>query len=175
MNIRVFGTRFNVKSFQEEKNIETTLISGSIVIEKTDHRGNIIQNVRLKPNQIVSYSKENEKFLIRTSENNPEKKPEAGRNVPEPITIAEPKIKQTIDMAISWKDNKLTFKRDSIYGLITKLQRWYDVEITLENKDLKNSTFTGTFDNETIEQALDALKLTTHFSYSIDKNRIIIY
>ncbi len=177
LNIRVFGTKFNVKSFKEEKSVETTLISGSVVIEKVDKNGQVIQNIKLKPNQIITYLKTNDQFMLKTSELPAKEKPVIDHAIPkiEPIITIEPVIGKSVEEATSWINNKLTFRGDSINTLISKLQRWYNVEITLKNKNLDKSTFTGTFDNETIEQALNALKLTTHFSYTIDKNKVIIY
>jgi transmembrane sensor len=177
LNIRVYGTQFNVKSFQEEKNVEMALVSGSVVIEKVDKKGNIVQNIKLKPNQIITYSKTDDRFLLKTSEiptEDKSKHEQDNQNI-EPVITTEPVISQSMEKATSWINNRLTFRGDSIYDLISKLQRWYGVEIALKNKNLNKSTFTGTFDNETIEQALNALKLTTHFSYTIDKNKIIIY
>jgi ferric-dicitrate binding protein FerR (iron transport regulator) len=177
LNIRVFGTRFNVKSFKEEKNVETTLISGSVVVEKVDKNGRVIQNIQLKPNQIITYSKAEDQFMLKTSALSVEERSAKEHNIHkiEPIITIEPVIGKSVEEATSWVNNKLTFRGDSINTLISKLQRWYDVEITLKNKNLNKSTFTGTFDNETIEQALNALRLTTHFSYTIDKNKITIY
>jgi transmembrane sensor len=176
-NIRVYGTKFNVKSFQEEKDVEMALVSGSVVIEKVDNKGNIVQNIKIKPNQIITYSKTDDRFLLKTSEIPTEDKSKHEQNNQniEPVITTEPVISQSMEKATSWINNRLTFRGDSIYDLISKLQRWYGVEIALKNKNLNKSTFTGTFDNETIEQALNALKLTTHFSYTIDKNKIIIY
>lgn len=176
LNIKVFGTKFNVKSFKEEGNVQTTLVSGSIAVEKVDKNGNIVQNIKLKPNQIFTYLKSDDKFLLRTSEKpKSEEIVKTNNTSPDPEISIEPVISQSIELATSWTDNKLTFRADSINELISKLQRWYDVEITLKNNHLNKSTFTGTFDNETIEQALKALKLTTNFSYTIDKNKIKIY
>lgn len=177
LNIRVFGTRFNVKSFKEEKSVETTLVSGSVVVEKVDKNGRVIQNIELKPNQIITYSKTEDQFMLKTSALPVEERSAKEHTIPkiEPVITIEPVIDKSVEEATSWINNKLTFRGDSINTLISKLQRWYDVEITLKNKNLDKSTFTGTFDKETIEQALNALKLTTHFSYTIDKNKITIY
>ena len=175
INIKVYGTQFNVKSFKEEDNIETILISGSVDIEKTDNEGRVIENIEMKPNQIVTYSKNRGKFTLITNKVPRTEKKLIKRQPNAPHVTIEPVIDQDIEMAVSWKQNKLTFKSVDIDKLILKLQRWYNVEITLKNNKLKNSRFSGTFDNETIEQALDALKLTTPFSYTIKKNKITIY
>ncbi len=174
LNIRVYGTKFNVKSFSEENVIETALVSGSVVVEKTDINGRIIQDMKMLPNQIVSYSKISGDFTLNTpgvtAQNQNEKKPVTSTT----IDLTKPIKPKSIELATSWKDDRFTFKDEDFESLILRLQRWYDVEITLLNKNLKNFTFTGTFDKETVEQALDALKLTTHFTYTIEKNKVVI-
>lgn len=174
INVKVYGTKFNVKAFHEDETIETTLISGSVVLEKTNENGDVIQHFKLKPNQIASYSQKLGKITL-FSEAEPEHKQSTLQKKSPAIKSINPEISQDIKMAIAWKDNQLNFKGETFDNLILKLQRWYNVKITLKNEKLKDYRFTGTFDNETIEQALDALQHTTHFNFTIKENKIIIY
>jgi ferric-dicitrate binding protein FerR (iron transport regulator) len=57
---------------------------------------------------------------------------------------------------------------------MVKLERWYNVHITVGNKKLHEERITGAFENESIEQALEALKISVPFSYKISKNNITI-
>lgn len=175
IDIKVFGTSFNVKAFKEDETIETTLISGSVMLEKKDEYGNVIHTVQMKPNQIASYSLKKEKIVLTSTAYCPNEfhNPEHSKTNKSEEYISE-NISPEAKMAIAWKDNLLSFKGETIENLILKLQRWYDVEIILQNESLKNCRFTGAFDNETIEQALEALKLIAPFSYSIHENKIVI-
>jgi len=174
LTIKAYGTKFNVKSFKNEKNIQAVLISGSVVIEKRDDKGKITHNIIMKPNEIVTYSREKEIFTtIKPKVNNNAK---FSKNEEKNFKFIESlDISNEIEVAISWKNNRLVFRSEDFESLILKLERWYNVEITLKNEKLKEYKFTGSFDNETIEQALDALRLTAPFSYTIKKNKIIIY
>ena len=53
------------------------------------------------------------------------------------------------------------------------LERWYGVSILFKNNHLKEDRLTGSFKNETIRQALDALKFTASFNYGIDNNNVV--
>lgn len=53
VNVRVFGTKFNVKSYQNDDQIEVTLDDGSIGI-KLDHLAEII---RMTPNEQIVFNK----------------------------------------------------------------------------------------------------------------------
>ena len=56
-----------------------------------------------------------------------------------------------------------------------KLERWYNVQIIIEDEEVKNYLYTGTFNNETLEQALNALRIASDIHYTIDKDTILIY
>lgn len=171
INVKAYGTKFNVKSFPDENIIETALISGSVVVERTDKSGNI-KNMKMTPNQVVVYSMKQGEFTIKIAENSGEKKQNMERI--QPISPIEPIMPESIELVTAWKDNKLSFKKEPLESLIIRMQRWYNVNITLTNYQIKNYTFTGTFDTETIEQALQALQLTFPFKFTIDKNNIEI-
>ncbi len=65
-----------------------------------------------------------------------------------------------------WVENKFNFKNIPLSELMKRVENWYDVDITLENKTEKEVNFTGTFKNEeTIWQVLDAIKVYIPIKY----------
>lgn len=65
-----------------------------------------------------------------------------------------------------WVENKFNFRNIPLTELIKRLENWYDLDITLENKTGKEVNFTGTFKNEeTIWQVLDAIKIYVPIRY----------
>jgi ferric-dicitrate binding protein FerR (iron transport regulator) len=170
LSIKVTGTRFNVKSFSEEKYIETTLVSGKIIIEKMDQHHRLQQQTVVKPNQMAVFDKETRRLML------------LDLTLEEEILVpvntirleSEPEIGQNVQILTAWKDEKLTFYNEPMQKLVIKLERWYDVKITIQDEELLDLHFTGTFADESIEQALDALKLASSFNYKIDKNQIYI-
>ncbi len=75
----------------------------------------------------------------------------------------------------SWVDNKLIFQDEEFSELAGSMERWYGVSIHFANSGLEDWRFTGTFQHETIQQALDAMKLTANFYYKIEGDQITIY
>jgi transmembrane sensor len=152
INVQVLGTAFNVKSYDDDDLVETTLVRGKISI--TGKVGNkTIEPVYLRPNQQVR--------LI---------KGETGRNYYESaLQILE---KVDIEPVTCWKDNRMIFKSESFSELARKMERWYNVKIVIKDEGLKESKYTGVFEKETIEQAMNALSLSLPFSYRIEKNEI---
>jgi len=75
----------------------------------------------------------------------------------------------------SWVNNKLIFQDEEFRDLALQMERWYGVDIQFASAKPSALRFTGTFQEETIQQALDALKLTADFNYTIHGNQITIY
>jgi len=183
LDITALGTTFNVKSYSDEGTIETTLVTGSLCVKKEDVTGNI-QRMILKPKQRLTLVKKEGKILVDYVDTEEEKEEEPSK-VKEEKTIVK-KIEATrrekiylaenVDTEIytSWKDHKLIFKNETFESLTVKLERWYNVKISIDGEKLKKYRFTGTFENETIEQALKALQLTTPFVCHFEQNNITI-
>lgn len=170
LSIRVEGTRFNVKSFSEEKYIEATLVSGKIIIEKMDQYSRLQQQTVVKPNQMAVFDKETRRLMLL------DLTLEEESLVPmNSIRVeSEPEVVQNVQILTAWKDEKLIFYNEPMHKLAVMLERWYDVKITILDESLLDLHFTGTFADESIEQALEALKLASSFHYKIDKNQINI-
>lgn len=69
--------------------------------------------------------------------------------------------------AAKWKDDIFDFDQITFQELVIRLERWYDVDIEIRNPDLNKIVYSGVFKNEeTIEQVLNTLKLTSPIRYS---------
>lgn len=78
------------------------------------------------------------------------------------------------DVFISWKDNVLSFDNEDINDVIKKLERWYNVSITVDGKDSLVDRFTLTIRHESLKEVLDLIRLTTPFNYAIDDDKVKI-
>jgi ferric-dicitrate binding protein FerR (iron transport regulator) len=173
IKIKVLGTTFNIKAYPDEKNIETSLITGSIEIYKDDNSSGKNPLIVLKPNQKA--------ILEKTSQLVSVDKGKADENkIFEPIKHA---LKESIAVksgnetktTIAWKDNKLIFNNELFSEITRRIERWYDVEITvIDYPELENTRLSGKFDKETVEQAIEALRYATPFKFKIEKNIITI-
>lgn len=62
-----------------------------------------------------------------------------------------------MDDEIAWTTGKLAFDRAPLREVIPRLARWLDAEIRLSDSTLGNVHYTGSFSNESVEQALEML------------------
>lgn len=167
IDIRVLGTSFNVKSYPRDKTTEATLIRGSIEVSiKTRPNDKII----LRPNEKLVVSN-NDSALDMTRVSSRRRKVEGL-----PVAVVKPTYEENTGAIIetSWVDNKLIFQDEAFSELATRMERWYGVNIRFEDPNQKDWHVTGSFRNETIQQALDALELTEDFTYTIQNNQITI-
>ncbi len=132
MDVEALGTEFNVLAYPEDDIIEATLVNGKINVEGKDKDGDIKYVQAMDPNQHLSYNTNTGKTKV---------------------------IKGQIEKYISWKDGKLVFENESIVEITERLSRWYNVDFEFEDEEIKDYTFTVTFDNETLPQVLEYMKI----------------
>jgi transmembrane sensor len=172
IKLKVYGTSFNVKAYPGESDIEATLVEGKLSITTPDPKTNNRDDkeIFLKPKEKFIFTKairETSKPLAdNTSQAQPEDKP-AGQVKPATILVPETISIKNDDAVkeVSWKDGKLIFKEETFENLAIRLERWYDVKIHFTNEKIKQYRFTGSFDRETVNQAMEALKISSVQSY----------
>jgi transmembrane sensor len=168
MNIKVLGTSFNVKAYDKDKIMEATLIKGAVEVSRRDAPN--APRIMLRPNEKLIFhalppAKNVETIPVFPSVSNVE------------VTTLKPYKGSDDLIETAWVHNRLEFRGDSFEELASKMERWYNVRISFSDADMKQDKqfrFTGSFEKETVTQALDELKLTARFNYQTDSNDITI-
>jgi len=74
-----------------------------------------------------------------------------------------------------WKDKMLVFKSNSFSEVKERIENWFGVEIQLQGKIKPDWTYSGIYQDETLENVLRGIFLTSGLSYQIkDKDNVII-
>lgn len=172
LDIKVFGTQFNVKAYSEENTIQTTLVEGSVTIERKGIGGRGERTVTLNPNETATFyisdkkdempAKPVEKEDMQNKESRNSEKLEILSNI-NPVVFT------------SWKDSKWIIDSDPLSGLAVKLERRYNVKIIIDKKELRDYKFSGTIKDETLEQVLNVIKLTAPINYNIHNNEVHLF
>lgn len=71
-----------------------------------------------------------------------------------------------------WKDGYLKFRGEVFSDVIKRMERWYNVEIKVNDQQLNNYKYRGTFQNEQLEEVLRLISLTTPLTYIINEREI---
>ncbi len=75
----------------------------------------------------------------------------------------------------SWKDGKIMFRNQRFTDILRKLERSHNVIFNLQNKEVENCKYTGTFTtDDDINTILGVIKYTTPFEYKILNDTIVI-
>lgn len=170
MNIKVLGTAFNVRSYPNDKNIETTLIRGAIEVTLADRPSD---RIILKPNEKLIL---NNTAFQKQGPNNNLNKPAEHVNTNYSLTgLTHLKSNDTTIVETSWVNNQLVFKDEAFPDLTNQMERWYGVKFKFKNSDVKDYHFTGLFVKENLIQALNALKMVEPFDYKYKNETVYIY
>lgn len=171
MDIKVIGTAFNVRSYNDDKIAEASLIRGTIEVTIKDRKD---QKITLKPNEKISVVNEEPKQHITPEKVNLAKSKTV--LIPQ-IVVKEIKPNPTNNIIgeIAWTQNKLYFEDETFEDIGHLIERWYGKKVTIANESLKTVHYTGTFENETMEEVLSYLKLSKPFNFRIGSDNVVIY
>jgi len=169
VDVKVLGTAFNVRSYPNDANTETSVLRGRVEV-----------TVKNRENTTY-YLKPNEKVIVANSvatSNTITKRQQAMQQNVKPIVSIQPLTYYHADSSIietSWVENKLVFQENETFKEVAlKMERWYGVHIRFAEEQLGEYRMYGSFTNETIKQALDALKIGFNFNYRVNKDEIVI-
>lgn len=140
LDVKVHGTSFNVLAHEEYNSTVVALVEGKVSLIK-DYNGKQRELMVLRPHDVVEFN--------------------SGDNT----------LHRTADMKMnkytSWKDGYILFYGDPIDKVVQRLEKWYNVDIEIADKALEDYRFTATFYDESLEQVLKLLSLSSPIEYKI--------
>lgn len=170
LKVKAYGTVFNVKAYPEEKTIVTTLIEGSVEVEAQNNE-NETHSYTLKPHQNIIYH-----IDTGISETPDGKETNSVNNAVSKAVFNKEQVQLVNDIKpelyTSWKDENWVLEGVTLYELAPLLDRRFNTKIEILNDSLNKYKFTGTIRNETLEQVLVILRLTTPLEYQVGKGYV---
>lgn len=139
VRVKVLGTEFNIRAYDYDHVIQTTLVTGAVNIEVKDIGGSIKERV-LSPSERATYDLDNRTLDV---------------------------IKVDVESEIAWKDGRLVFKDTPLPEVLKHLANFYNVDFKMMDSVLESYRFTGTFNNRQLPQVLDYLRISSQIDYSI--------
>jgi len=147
LEVKVLGTKFNVMSYNDEINVETTLLEGKVEMSTINKNGKTEKSILL-PDQQLAFNKDQKTKEIKT-----------------------------VDASnyAAWKDGIFIFENEDLLNIMRKLNRWYGCIAMFENSDLKKTKFTGEIKKyDEFDAVMKVLELTGDFSFSKKGNVVYI-
>ncbi len=135
MKVRAYGTSFNVMAYSDDKNREVTLETGVVEVFGKDRFNNEKSMGLMAPGE--------RGVLIQGT----------GYFKKDPVKV---------DLYTSWKEGKLMILRNEpMSQVVIKLNRWYNVNIVINDSHLESYTYRATFEDEKLDEVLKILKRTS--------------
>ena len=146
ISVKVLGTKFNVKAYSDEDNVETSLFEGKISLLMTNPWSKETAVKEVRPGQSLLYSKANRELTTN-------------RFPQEEIT--------------GWKKNQLIFRDDTFSNLVKKVERWYDVKVVYDEKQFSDRRLTvELYEGERLERLLEILSKALCVEYKYENGEI---
>jgi ferric-dicitrate binding protein FerR (iron transport regulator) len=162
--IHVLGTKFNIKAYDDENKIETTLINGKLQVQIAD---NPDKKIVLSPNEKLTVI--NRKFNVEGGDAGKQKE------LSFQVKGVEPLQTETPIPEIAWMQDKLAFQNEQFGELARGLERRYNVHIVFKDASLTKERLNGVLENENIGKAMQLLEMTTPFRFKIIKDSVFLY
>ncbi|MCK9303832.1 MAG: FecR family protein [Bacteroidales bacterium] len=142
--VKVTGTEFNLSSYENDKNMKLTMVSGKVKLI------NDLSNKEFDVNKLEEVTiADNNQIFVRE------------RNKTNQI------------MNTGWKDGFLLFDNTPMEEVVRKMERWYGAKITIKDSTILNNRFTGEFESESLVQVLEFMKITSGIKFSV-KDKVYI-
>ncbi len=142
--VEVLGTSFNIRAYEDEETFSVTVETGSVSVA--------FENGTMDPVTLTR----NQKLLFSQAENTMR------------ILAVNP------EHELSWRKGILRFDSTPLQTVEKMMERWYGVEVIIEDSDIYNKSLTGVHQNENIKSVLESLTFATGTSYTIKDNKIFI-
>lgn len=146
LSVKVLGTKFNLKSYEEDSEVKVTLKEGAVRV------GNFLADaapVVLKPNQ---------RFTLRKAD------------------LAMQVDSVDASHIENWRNGAMIFDKVSLEEIAKELQRLYDIPVRIEKESLKRIVYYSNFqENVTVEKVLEILSSGNKFRYEVKPELIRIY
>ncbi len=144
INVNVLGTKFNVRAYPGYNSVQTTLVQGKVSLLNKSNN----QVSYLEPGDMGVYQKDGNSILVRK--------------------------RVDVNKMIAWKEGKLIFDNEPFTHLAAELERWYDIDIEIDEKLKGKYRYTMTITDESIQEVCKLIQETTPVEVKITEDQVYI-
>ncbi|GGA83910.1 FecR family protein [Puia dinghuensis] len=168
IDVLVLGTVLNVRSYSNETNTEAVLIHGSVQVTL---RGHPEKKIILQPNDKLVV--QNGKGVVVSGAGKAVSR-EADTSRVMRLGKVHFQERDSVATEVLWVKNKLAFDQESLENVALKIERWFNVKVVITNASLQHTEYSGVFEDESLPQVMEALRLTGNFHYTIHRREVTI-
>lgn len=173
-SVKVIGTSFNIRAYDDEEAVETSLVEGMIELFVKNNSTTTDKHILVPGEKLKVFRNKELKAASKGSQSNISDKSQGLIEAAQIVKshFIHPEIK-TVPSEIAWKDNKLAFDGEPLEHAISKLEKWYNIKVIVTNASLSDLHVSGTFQDESIEEVLQFLQVSGADFQFITKNNTI--
>lgn len=138
VNVKVYGTSFNVNAFPTEKFVKVTLVEGSVSLSSPKAKFEGKDELFVEPGQTVTLFDDSKKVIVQNEDTY---------------------------FHSAWKDGLLIFKNNTFENVLNQLSRKFNVDIELKDKTLALIPVDAKFRDENINEILRLMSISTPFKF----------
>lgn len=142
IRIEVYGTTFNVQSYDNDVISEVALVEGSVGLYRDEQ---LLK--KMIPGEVIVYDTQRNKFSSHQG---------------------------NIGQITSWKSDELIIENETFESMAKYLERWYGVEITLDQSLRQNLRLSFKVKTESLIELLSIIDHITPVSYEISGKQVKI-
>lgn len=145
MEVRVYGTEFNISAYAEDENVYTTLVSGSIALKPLhDTQAELV----LTPGHQAIFQKDERSTFVR------------------PVDTRA---------VTSWHEGRFSFEEQTLDQIMLTLSRWYNFDYEITDNRLAKTVFKGSAPRYSeLSEVLSILEKSGGINFRIKGEKIII-
>lgn len=144
IDIEVFGTQFNVYSYENKDKVEMALVKGHVKVVANRPPYQVLD---VHPNQKIVYEKRSGKMQLIETDN---------------------------QLETAWMTHDLVFRSEPLKTVLECIARKFGLSIHTDRTINLNDTYTGMFDETNIREVIQILSIHYGFNYQIRENTIYI-
>ena len=144
--VRVYGTEFNIRSYAEDRNVYTTLVSGSIALSRLDdsRSGELL----LTPGHQALFNKTDEATSVKEVDT---------------------------QVVTSWRHGRFVFEEQNLEQIMRDLSRWYDFDYAFEDDALRGIVFMGSIPRYgEFATALAILEKSGGLAFRVEGSHVVV-
>lgn len=145
MAVRVYGTEFNIQAYTEDKDIYTTLVSGSVSLCPLN---NAKSELVLTPGHQAVFAKQGQTAYVHSVDTS---------------------------IVTSWHHGYFSFEEQSLEQIMKTLSRWYNFDYQIQDKELANTIFKGNAPRYAeLSEVLSILEKSGGIYFHVQGKKIIV-
>ncbi len=147
MDVKALGTAFNVKGYEDDLMVQTSLVEGKVDVQIKNLKGGSEKRI-LSPGQTLAFNKNTDSAQMKVSN------------------------KETVK---AWTDKQLIFENTPFDEVIKCTERWFNVKIIYEPARFKNDYLTLRLKKgESVERLFEIIDETIGIQYKEDAGNFLL-